>query len=178
MLWSIAGLLYFSGLSWKQTMPSFWLILAKISPSSICIKKDTTEAGFRLERALPGLVIFVLFGYYFQPRQNTLPYEGHIFLPPEAPIIALDLPCLVATVLKRSEKKKHSQMERLNKLSLLLSLSLQSHLWSGICKIMRIFTRKGGLPFARQWMANKKQFKSFFSAGAPLSLGRGGGASP
>lgn len=35
ILWSIAGLLYFSGLSWKQTIPSFWLMLAKISPSSI-----------------------------------------------------------------------------------------------------------------------------------------------
>lgn len=28
ILWSIAGLLYFSGLSWKQTIPSFWLMLA------------------------------------------------------------------------------------------------------------------------------------------------------
>ena len=35
MLWSMAGLLYFSGLSWKLTIPSFWLMLAKISPSSI-----------------------------------------------------------------------------------------------------------------------------------------------
>ena len=33
---SIEALLYCSGLSWKRTIPSFWFIVANISPSSIC----------------------------------------------------------------------------------------------------------------------------------------------
>lgn len=36
IFWNISGVLYFWGSSLNTTMPSFWLIAAKISPDLIC----------------------------------------------------------------------------------------------------------------------------------------------